>query len=532
MDFIWILFAFLCGLAAKLIALPPLIGYLLAGFILNFAGMQADVGLKTLADVGITLMLFTIGLKLNPSDLLKREVWAGTLSNMLAWILLFASLAMLLLSISVPYFLGLDLKSAALLAFALSFSSTVCIVKLLEDSGEMKTRHGKLSIAVLVMQDIVAVIFLVFATGKVPSIWAIGLFGLLFIRPVLDRLLLRAGHGEFMPLTGFFFALGGYELFSLVGIKGDLGALIMGMLLSQHVKAHELSKSLLAFKDLFLIGFFLSIGFTALPDWSMLFMAIAISALLILKFFLFFFIFAGLRLRARSAYLAALALSNFSEFGLIVLALSTEAGWIQKEWLVITALAVSISFIITSVLYHSAHNIYTQYKGIIKRFEREKLLKDDTFVQPDNAEILVIGMGRVGLGAFNVLHKIVGDRVWGMDADRDKVRRLKKQGLHMFYGDGEDHDLWEGIIDVSAIKLVLITISSIEDISNIATQLRNAHYEGQIAAIVRYEDEREHLIEIGIDKVFNFYTEVGSGFAEEFIAELEGMPTQNQPIQA
>ncbi len=527
MDFIWILFAFLCGLAAKLIALPPLTGYLLAGFILNFAGMEPDASLNTLADIGITLMLFTIGLKLNPRDLLKREVWAGTLSNMLIWVMVTTSLSMLLLTISLPYFLGLNFQSAALLSFALSFSSTVCIVKILEESGEIKTRHGKLSIAVLVMQDIAAVIFLVLATGNVPSIWAISLFGLFLARPLLDRLLHRAGHGELMALTGFVLALGGYELFSLVGIKGDLGALIVGMMLSQHVKANELSKSLLAFKDLFLIGFFLSIGFTAVPDMSMLLIAIALSLLLVFKFFLFFFIFAGLRLRARSAYLAALVLSNFSEFGLIVLALSTESGWIQKEWLVITALAVSISFIFTSVMYHSAHNIYARYKGIIKRFEHDKLLKDDTVVQPENAQILVIGIGRVGLGAFKVLHNLVGDRVWGMDADRDKVRKLEKQGLHIFYGDGEDHDLWESIIDVTGIKLVLITVSSIEDISNIAMQLRNARYQGQIAAIVRYEDEREHLIEIGIDKVFNYYTEVGTGFAEEFISELEEIKAEN-----
>ena len=97
-----------------------------------------------------------------------------------------------------------------------------------------------------------------------------------------------------------------------------------------------------------------------------------------------------------------------------------------------------------------------------------------------------------------------------------------KLDKHVFYGDGKDHDLWERL-DVSAIKLVLITISSIEDISNIAMQLRNAHYEGQIAAIVRYEDERDQHIEFGIDKVFNFYTEVGTGFADEFINELENI---------
>ncbi len=527
MDFIWILFAFICGFCVKLLALPPLIGFLFAGFLLNFMGVEPDESLNTLADLGITLMLFTIGLKLNARDLLKREVWAGTASNMLILTVLFVSLAMLLVTISVPYFLGLNLQSAALLGFALSFSSTVCIVKMLEESGEMKTRHGRLSIAVLVMQDIIAVVFLVFATGKTPTIWALLLFGLPFTRPLIGLVLSKAGHGELLPLTGFFIALGAYELFSLVGIKGDLGTLIFGMLISQHHKASELSKSLLAFKDIFLIGFFLSIGFVALPDFSMLLMALGLSLLLILKFFLFFFIFTGLRVRGRSAYLSALALSNFSEFGLIVLAISTEAGWISNEWLVILALAVSISFIFTSVLYHSAHNIYSKYKNIIKRFERKKLLKEDVFVQPENAEVMVIGLGRVGQGAFQELYKLIGDRAWGMDADQEKIKKLTDKGQHVFYGDGEDHDLWESI-DVSAIKLVLITIASIEDISNITTQLRNANYQGQIAAVVRYEDEREQLVELGIDKVFNFYTEVGTGFADEFITELRDVQNTDE----
>ena len=184
MDFIWVLFAFICGLGMKLISLPPLIGYLVAGFILNFAGVTPDATLDTLADLGITLMLFTIGLKLEIKSLLKPEIWAGSLSHMGIWILVFFGVALGLGALSLPFFSDLSLQTAALIAFLLSFSSTVCVVKLLEESGEMKTRHGKLAIGTLVMQDIVAVLFMALATGKAPSIWAIGLFGLIFLRPL------------------------------------------------------------------------------------------------------------------------------------------------------------------------------------------------------------------------------------------------------------------------------------------------------------------------------------------------------------
>jgi len=514
MDFIWILFAFVCGYTLRLIEMPPLIGYLFAGFFLHFIGVEPVESLDTLADLGITLMLFTIGLKLNVKDLLKTEVWASTLSHMTLWTLLGSSGFLLLATLSVPYFSDLDLKSAALIGFALSFSSTVCIVKLLEESGEMKTRHGQLAIGVLVMQDIVAVLFLVAATGKIPSIWALGLFGLVLIRPLLNHMLMRAGHGELLPLAGFFLALGGYELFSLVGVKGDLGALVFGMLLSTHPKASELTKSLLSFKDLFLIGFFLSIGFTALPDWSMIGMAAILAVLIPLKYIMFFGIFTRLNLRGRTSYLCALALSNFSEFGLIVAYLCVDSGWLSKEWLVILALAVSLSFILTSVVYRSAHSFYLRHKEKIKSYESDTPLPSDIFVQPKDSEILVIGLGRVGKGAFNALHSIVGDKVWGMDADRSRIQKFQNKGLHVFYGDGEDADLWCNM-DVKNIKLVLLALPSIEDSLNIAEQLHSANYPGEIAAIARFPDEHKQLVDGGIDTVFNFYTEAGFGFAEE-----------------
>lgn len=514
MDFIWILFAFICGLAVRLVSLPPLIGYLFAGFALHFAGVQPDDTLNTLADLGITLMLFTIGLKLEIKSLLRPEIWAGTLSHMGLWILVLFAVALGLGAFSLPYFTGLSWKTAALVAFMLSFSSTVCVVKLLEESGEMKTRHGKLAIGVLVMQDLVAVLFMAVAMGEKPSLWALCLLLLIFLRPLFDKLLEKSGHGELLPLAGFFLALGGYELFYLVGIKGDLGALIVGALLSGSSKATELSKTLLNFKDLFLIGFFLSIGFTALPDIPMLLTALLLSLLLPLKFIMFFALFAGFRLRGRTAYLGALALSNFSEFGLIVAALAVDASWLREEWLVIISLAVAISFVLTSTVYKRAHEFYMRQRDTIKRFERPRRLSEDAMEQPDSAEILVIGLGRVGLGAYKALHSMAGERVWGMDADRSRIMAMRNEGMNVFPGDGEDADFWEQV-NMSRLKLILLALPSIEDSRNITLQIKNTNFDGKVAAIARYQDEHEHLVEVGIDKVFNFFTEAGIGFAEE-----------------
>ncbi|MEW9796915.1 cation:proton antiporter domain-containing protein [Alteromonas sp. CYL-A6] len=520
MEYAFLLFAFVCGLTVKLAGIPPLVGYLIAGFLLNFAGYRITDELTALSDLGITIMLFTIGLKLNIRDLQRREVWGASTVHMLLWIGVISVAAYgltTLLSITV---LQLDMQSALLIAFALSFSSTVCVVKVLEESGEMKTRHGRLSIGILVMQDVFAVIFLVAATGKLPSVWALGLLAIIPLLPLIHRVINQSGHGELLPLTGFILALGGYQLFEAVNIKGDLGALIFGILLARHPKASELAKSLLSFKDLLLIGFFLSIGLTALPDLTMIVAAVIIALLLPLKALLFFGLFTSLKLRGRTAFLSAMVLSNYSEFGLIVGALAVSLGLLAETWLVVLALAVSFSFVVTSIIYRNSHSQYHRFKTPIKRFERPVRLKEDIYPVITQAEFLVVGMGRVGSGAFQSLAKIAGNRVWGMDADRVKIKQMQNDGMNVICGDGEDVDLWDNL-DIQNVKLVLLALPSIEDAINITKQLSNAGYTGRVAAIARYEDEVQHLLSNGVDKVFNFFTEAGLGFAEESLAYVE-----------
>lgn len=532
MEYTLLLVAFLSGFACKLFDLPALIGYLLAGFVLNALGFTLNDNLTTIANLGITIMLFTIGLKLNIKDLAKKEIFLTSILHSLLWVSIISGLIFLLIVLGLPKLSELSLAQAALIGFAFSFSSTVCVVKILEESGEAKTRHGKVAIGILVMQDIFAVLFLVFATGKIPSLYAFALFLLIPLSPILRRLLEEAGHGELLPLAGLIFALGAYYLFESLGVKGDLGALVVGILLAKSNKAAELSKSLMAFKDLFLIGFFLSIGLAALPNIEMVIIALCATILLIpLKYVLFFSLFTFCKLRVRTSYLSSLVMSNYSEFGLIVVSVSVGANLLGADWLVIMALSVSFSFVISSVAYKKSHDHYGKIKNGLKRFQSSIILEEDQYPCMKDAEILIIGMGRVGKGAFSALQITLGNKVWGMDADHEKISRLGGEGKNMITGDGENIDLWENL-DLSNIKLVLLALPSIEDSSNITHQLRHAHFNGQIAAIARYQDEVQPLLDKGVDKVFNFFTDAGVGFAEESIAMLKENTVLNTNVKA
>lgn len=522
MEFILLLIAFIFGFACKIVNMPPLIGYLIAGFVLNALGYSIDENLTTVAELGITIMLFTIGLKLNIKDLGKTEIWLTCLAHSLVWVISITLIILLLINFSLPFIFELSIQQAALIGFAFSFSSTVCIVKILEESGESKTRHGKVAIGILIVQDILAVLFLVAATGKLPSIYALGLFLLIPAVPLLRKLLEEAGHGELLPLSGLVFAVGGYYLFESAGVKGDLGALVIGMLLAPSSKASELSKSLLSFKDLFLIGFFLTIGLTALPTLEMVSIALIFSLLLPFKYVLFFSLFSALRMRVRSSYLSSLVMSNYSEFGLIVIAVAVSTGILGPDWLVIMALSVSFSFVLSSLLYKRSHAHYASVKDRIRHLQSSRILEEDKYPCLSNVEVIVIGMGRVGRGAFSALTNSLGDTVLGMDADIERVNKLNEISQNTIVGDGENIDFWENV-DLSNVKLVLLALPSVEDSSNITSQLRIASYTGQIAAIARYKDEVDPLLKKGVDRVFNFFNDAGLGFAEESINMLEEM---------
>ena len=178
---------------------------------------------------------------------------------------------------------------------------------------------------------------------------------------------------------------------------------------------------------------------------------------------------------------------------------------------------MAISFIVTNLLYRIAHNFFGRYKEFFNKFERKACLPEDIFCQPNQAPIVIIGMGRVGMGAYRAISNHGNQLVWGLDAQSEKVIDLSSQGVEVYCGDAEDAFFWERI-NLSNLKLVLLALPQVIDAISITEPLRFAGYTGKIAAIARFDDERSQLEELGIDKVFNFYNEAGVGFADESMA--------------
>ncbi|MGD2075163.1 MAG: cation:proton antiporter [Gammaproteobacteria bacterium] len=514
--------AFLFGLGARLVGLPPLVGYLIAGFVLFAAGMEATPTLHQFSEIGVTLLLFSIGLKMRIGSLLMPQVWGVASLHMGLTVLLFATGIFAFGALGVTVFSGLDVPLIFLVGFALCFSSTVFAVKVLEEKGEMNAVYGRISIGILIMQDIAAVVFLAASTGKVPSLWALLLLAALFpLRPALGRMLERCGHGELMILFGLTLALGGAKVFELVGIKGDLGALILGLLLSTHPWSHELARHLLGFKDLFLVGFFLTIGLAGPLTPEAVAVALLLVALVPLKVMLFFWLLARFRLRARTAFLTSLSLANYSEFGLIVASIAMVNGWMGSEWLIIIALALSISFILAAPLNTRAHQLYTRYRESLHRHEVVEVIPADRPINPGQVAVVIFGMGRVGSGAYEALHERVGDAVVGVDIDKDRVEAQRAAGRNVVRGSVTDPDFWERFqIDYNKLGLVMLAMPNQLENLFAARQLRALGYEGRLAAVAKYADEVTALREAGVDSAFNLYAEAGAGFAEDVAAEL------------
>ncbi len=519
MDPIYLTLAFASGYAVRMVGLPPLVGYLIAGFALKELNVETGSFLTSVSDLGVTLLLFTIGLKLKIRKLIRPEILGGAAVHMTVVTGLFATIIWILGILGFSLFSAISFQLALLIAFALSFSSTVFAVKVLEEKGEGNSLHGVISIGILIVQDLFAVIFLVSTAGKMPSLWVLTLVpALVVMRPLIFLIFKRVRHGELLVLFGFFLALvPGAELFHLVGLKPDLGALVMGMLISSHPRAKEMAKSLLSFKDLFLVGFFLSIGLSGIPTFEIGIVAIVLALFINIKVLMYFIVLTRFRVRSRTALHTSLTLANYSEFGLIVAAISASNGWLPDEWLIAIALALSISFVVSSPLNTNAHAIYARMRAWLHRFETTKRLPHDRIFDIGNAEVLIFGLGHLGTATYDHLQSRYGQSMLAFDYDEDLVKKHRTAGRNVFHDDASDSDFWERVKKKhwGQVKLVLLCLDDHQSNLFALERLKAINFTGHIAATARFDDEVQELKRLGVDSAYNLFSEAGIGFADQ-----------------
>ncbi|MFZ2504277.1 MAG: cation:proton antiporter family protein [Nocardioides sp.] len=525
---LFLVIAFAGGYAARFVGLPPMLGFLVAGFGLAASGQAAPEALHVLANLGVTLFVFAVGLKLDIGQLLRREVWLTAVVHTTLMVGIGTAVVLVPVAVGVAGFAGLSLSTAALIAFALSFSSTVFVVKLLEERSELRSRYGQIAIGILVMQDLVAVGFVALTNGRAPSVWALGLVLLIPGRRLLGMLLERIGHEELLIVFGVMVALvPGYLLFDAVGLKGDLGAILMGILLAPHRNSGDLAKALFSIKELLLVAFFLSIGLEGLPSWGEVAVALALLVLLPLQSIAYVALISMLGMRRRTAVLSALVLSNNSEFGLIVASTAVGVGLLEPTWLTIISVAVAMSFLVASLANLRAEPIADFVETRWPDPDPQRLDAHERPIPLHDVDVLVLGMGRIGQAAYDRL-SAGGLRVMGVEHDGRRVEKLGSSGREVIEGDATDTGLWKRLQAVRTLDTVVLAMPFHHANVDCLRVVRKRQFAGTVVAVARYDDEVSELMEHGATSVLHLYVGSGMALADAALAarsEVPGEPT-------
>ncbi len=505
MDVLWIVAAFAAGFVARQLKLPTLVGYLIAGIVLSLAGVQSSSLIGAIADFGVVLLLFTVGLHIRIKNLLQVEVFGVGLIHMLISSVIF--MIVLLVGGIAPF-------PAILAGIGLSFSSTVLTAKSLDSRNELDTYHGRIAIGVLVLQDIVAVVLLIFTGADVPTPWAILLLGLPLLRPALLWLMRHSGREEVLILFGLFLAIGVGYLFELVGLDGKLGALVAGLILAGAEEADELYDMLWGLKEVFLVGFFLEIGLSGLPSLSALPIVLVLLTLLPLKAVLFFALFILFRLRARTAFLSTVALTAYSEFALIVTSEAADAGLVDASLVSVVGLLVILSFIINAPLSRYVNQL-------VEPLGATPCPIRTTHYRPSRSGPALAGLiGLCHCRAWDwpdrppmITCAPADPALWGWTPTRRRLPTTSLSDAGCFMAMPMTGSCGP-TLDLSRVEGVILTVPNAEAMAATARNLRQEGYSGPISALLRSSENRDKLEAAGVTTMLMPMEQAGRDLAQ------------------
>lgn len=490
MEILFLLAAYLFGLVAQMLRLPPLVGYLAAGFILAAFGLQTTDNLDTIANLGVVIMLFTVGLKIRFRNIVNREILGTGFIYTFATTLLFAGIG---------YLVGYGLFGSMYFGLMLSFSSTVFTAKILDDYDDLGAYYGRIAIGILIVQDIVAVTALGVTGLEQPSIWAFALLGLPILIPLFQNLLNRTGHGELLLVFGIAIALSGAWLFQYVGLSDKLGALILGILVSKNEKVEELGKTLWGLKEAFLVAFFLKIGLMGVPDAKAFLLVGLFLLILPLKGLAYFFTLKLFGLRNRTAFWSTSVLFCYSEFGLIAGAGAVTAGYINEEVLAMMGLLVAISFVLLAVLQKWMSDIYDKFFSFLDLDKQSTKATDHLPSCIGNSKFLVVGMGTCGTSTYDYLQE-QKLRVLGVDSDPNVILEHREKGRRVIYGNAIDKAFWQKC-NLNQVLGISVCLPVMDEKVTVIKKLRKLGYKNNIDTYCYYDDEAKILKDAGASEL-------------------------------
>jgi Kef-type K+ transport system membrane component KefB len=455
----------------RLLRQPLIVGYILTGVLLGPAFLNLvpnSQAFSVFSNIGIALLLFIIGLGLNTAVI-----------NRLGKVVLFTSALQMLVTLGVGYvaasLFGLSTTAAVIVGVALMFSSTIIIIKILNDKREQGRLYAQIGIGILLMQDIVASVALVLlAAGKGGSISTtdillltlkgviLALAMLLATTQILSRLSkFIADSQEFLFLFSLGWGFGIATLFELAGFSIEVGALFAGVSMASLPYAQEAAARLKPLRDFFVVVFFVALGegLNLAHIDQALWPAIVFSIVVVFFKPLSALIGMGaMGYTKQTSFKTALTLSQVSEFSLIFIVMAASSGAVSQNVSTIITLTAIISIAVSTYLMKYDDELFNVLEHSLRLFERKVVRAESS--QAAQHPIILFGYHKGG-SEFIKAFKAMRRKFIVVDYNPDAVEELERQNLEFMYGDATDLELLEEL-NISKSKLIVSTITDFE----------------------------------------------------------------------
>jgi|TARA_B100001971_G_scaffold214797_1_gene254401 Kef-type K+ transport system membrane component KefB len=513
----------------KLLRQPLIIGYILAGIIISpyFLNLLSSVEIiEVFSKIGITLLLFIVGISLSPKVI--RDVGKVSVVTGIGQII-FTSLFGFLIS----RLLGFSIVSSLYIAIALTFSSTIIIMKLLSDKKDIEKLYGKISIGFLLVQDFFVLVLLIlisamsnnFNIGSINlasimmGIVSLGLFVLLgiYLLPRLSSFFAKSQ--EFLFLFSIGWGLGVASLFNYIGLSMEIGALIAGIALSMSPFQAEISSKMKPLRDFFIILFFILLGsqmsFSNIGD--LVFPAIIFSLFILIGNPLIVVILMGLLgYKKKTSFQSGFTVAQISEFSLILVALGVSVGHLSSNILSLITLVGIITISGSTYLILYSDKLYHYFERYLSIFERKKT-RHESKSKAQDFDAVLFGFNSFGREYIKYLKK-AKLKFLVVDYNPEKIPLIAKMKLNHKYGDVDD-ELFLRELGITEKNMVISTIPNFETNKLLIQRVRSLNKKIVIISSAYGLDEALELYKLGATYVFT-PSYLGGDYSPKIVKEF------------